>query len=533
MTSRRRCARLSAFATSLLVVAGSLHAAEELDRDDSPYAEIRVVDKDTGHGVPLVELETVNGLLFVTDNAGRVAFREPGLMGRAVFFHVRSHGYSVPKDGFGYSGVRVTPRAGEVATIRVERQNVAERLCRLTGEGLYRDSVLLGHDVPLRDSLTPGLVAGQDTVQAVFFRDKVYWFWGDTNRMSYPLGLFRVAGATTPLFDEASQNFDLRSGIPFDYFVDESGFARPMMPLPERPEGVIWIESVFVVPDSQGRQRLVGHYTRRKSLEAELEQGIAIYNVESAVFEVARQLPPDEHWRRPKYQPATIDRDGEPWLLFGAPSLNVRVPATLDAVLDSSQYEAFTCRSDDDPSEPELSKEGKPLWRWQQDLPPVDARDEALWVRDGVIELDDARFVPQAVDADEHFVGLHRGTVQWNEHRQRWIMIAQQIGGQPSFAGEIWYAESREPHGPFRHAVRIVTHDKQTFYNPCHHPFLDTAGGRYIHFEGTYCNTFSGNPHKTPRYDYNQILYRLDLDDPRLKSAFVETATDSGDHVGQ
>jgi hypothetical protein len=26
----------------------------------------------------------------------------------------------------------------------------------------------------------------------------VYWFWGDTSRMNYPLGLFRMAGATTP-----------------------------------------------------------------------------------------------------------------------------------------------------------------------------------------------------------------------------------------------------------------------------------------------------------------------------------------------
>jgi hypothetical protein len=36
-------------------------------------------------------------------------------------------------------------------------------------------------------------------------------------------------------------------------------------------------------------------------------------------------------------------------------------------------------------------------------------------------------------------------------------------------------------------------------------------GGRTIHFEGTYTNDFSGNPYKTPRYNYNQVLYRLDL----------------------
>ena len=60
-------------------------------------------------------------------------------------------------------------------------------------------------------------------------------------------------------------------------------------------------------------------------------------------------------------------------------------------------------------------------------------------------------------------------------------------------------------------AVHIVTHDRQTFYNVCQHPFLDRDDGRVIHFEGTYTRDFSGNPERTPRYDYNQVLYRLDL----------------------
>ncbi len=37
-----------------------------------------------------------------------------------------------------------------------------------------------------------------------------------------------------------------------------------------------------------------------------------------------------------------------------------------------------------------------------------------------------------------------------------------------------------------------------------------------IFFEGTYTTTFSGNPDPTPRYDYNQIMYQLDLSDRRL-----------------
>src|SRR5262249_12799355 len=41
-------------------------------------------------------------------------------------------------------------------------------------------------------------------------------------------------------------------------------------------------------------------------------------------------------------------------------------------------------------------------------------------------------------------------------------------------------------------------------------------GGRIIFFEGTYTTTFSRNDDPTPRYDYNQVMYRLDLSDRRL-----------------
>ncbi len=77
-----------------------------------------VDDPKTSRGIPLVELETVNHLRYITDSAGRVAFFEPGLMAQPVYFFVRSHGYEHPKDGFGYAGVTLTPTAGERAVIR-------------------------------------------------------------------------------------------------------------------------------------------------------------------------------------------------------------------------------------------------------------------------------------------------------------------------------------------------------------------------------------------------------------------------------
>ncbi len=486
------------------------------------YAEIRVLDAATGRGVPLVELVTVNSLTFVTDNAGRVAFHEPGLMDRELFFRVRSHGYEVKKDGLGIAGSRVTPKVGAVAEIKITRRNAAERLCRLTGEGLYRDSKLIGHSVPQENN---GLVAGQDSVQAAVYQGKVFWFWGDTLRMDYPLGLFRMAGATTPTFDPKDPKSDPAAGIAFDYFVDKkTGFAREMMPLPERPEGVVWVGALAIMPDEKGADKLVAHYSRRKGLEGEFEQGIAVYDDARNIFEPVKQLPLTETWRRPSGHPIPFDEKGTKWLLFGSPTPNVRVPATLKDVLDPDQYEAFTCMKPGDKNEPDVGHDGAPVWRWQKKLPPMDSKTERELLKAGKIKPEHARFCPANAANPADRVLLHSGTVRWNAYRKRWVLVAGQLFGTRSTLGEVWYAEADHPTGPFLTAVLVVTHDKQTFYNVCHHAFLDRDGGRTIHFEGTYTNEFSGNPVKTPRYNYNQVLYRLDLDSPALKPARTTAA---------
>jgi len=454
------------------------------------FAEIRVVDDETGRGVPLVELITVNHIRFVTDNAGRIAFNEPGLLGRELFFTVKSHGYEMKKDGFGFPGVRVTPQAGQAVQIKIVRKNLAERLCRLTGEGKYRDSNLLGLKPPLAESPNRGLVAGQDSVQAVKYRGEVYWFWGDTQRMSYPLGLFRTSGAKTPTPDA---KFDPAAGIAFDYFTDKTGFSRAMVPLPERSQGVIWIDGVCVAPDQNGHEKLVAHYSRRKGLAEQLEHGLAVFDDDKSIFVPMKDLPLSETWRYPHGHPEIVETGGKRWLYCGNPALNVRVPATFEAVLDSKQYEAFT-------------KE------WQKEMPPVGSTEEATMVRAGKLKPEEARFYPANAADPKERIRLHNGTVRWNAYRQKWIMLAGQSGGKSSNLGEVWYAEADEPTGPFASAVKVVTHDRQSFYNVCHHAFLDRDGSRIIHFEGTYTSDFSGNPDKTPRYEYNQILYKLDLD---------------------
>ncbi|HEY1121555.1 MAG TPA: hypothetical protein VGE67_08130, partial [Haloferula sp.] len=113
----------------------------------------------------------------------------------------------------------------------------------------------------------------------------------------------------------------------------------------------------------------------------------------------------------------------------------------------------------------------------------------------------------------------HRGSATWNPFRKRWVTIFTQVQGKPSPFGEIWYAEASSPMGPWGKAVKVLTHDNYTFYNPRIHPELTPADASFIVFEGTYTAEFANHAEKTPRYNYNQILYRLDLDDPKLAPA--------------
>jgi hypothetical protein len=121
--------------------------------------------------------------------------------------------------------------------------------------------------------------------------------------------------------------------------------------------------------------------------------------------------------------------------------------------------------------------------------------------------------------ADGGIVKPHRGSIAWNAWRKKWVTVFGENGGKPSPLGELWYAESDTPLGPWGKAVKVLSHRKLTFYNPRLHPGFTPEDSPVLLFEGTYCQTFSGEPRHTPRHDYNQILYRVDLDDPKLAPA--------------
>jgi hypothetical protein len=477
---------------------------------DPNWFEVRVVDEATGRGVPLVELETVDRMRWVTDSAGRVALNEPEWMGRTVFFHVRSHGYAHAKDGFGMAGRRVEVVPGGQMVIPVQRLNVAERLYRLTGQGIYRDSVRLGHSVPLR----------QPMLKAAVWRGRIHWFWGDTARLSYPLGNFRTTGATSEL--PGRGGLDAAVGVDLEYFKEPGGFVKPMCAFEPR-EGMIWIDGLCVVQEG-GEDRLVARYARMKSLGEMLEHGLALFRADDPGFERCSVYPLPESWRCPRGQSLRAEVGGAEHVSFCTPFPFVRVVPELGALGDPPAFEAWTCLeegSSTDPGSARVRREGgAAVWRWTRGAPPLSPRQEQALIKAGLLRESEVHGLPRDVESGA-MVGLHGGSVRWNAWRKRWVMVAVQEGGT-SFLGEVWYAESPRLTGPWRRARKVVTHDRYTFYNPVHHGFLDAGGGRWIHFEGTYSRDFSGNPEATPAYDYNQVMYRLDLDDARLAAVREE-----------
>ncbi len=474
---------------------------------------ISVVDDATGRGVPLVELTTTNGIRHWTDSNGLIAFDEPGLMNTRVFFAVRSHGYEFPKDGFGMAGKALDVRPGGSAELRIRRLNVAERLYRVTGQGIYADSLRAGRPVPLKRPAINALVMGSDSVQHVFYRGLNRWFWGDTNWPAYPLGNFKTTGATSRL--PADGGLDPAVGIDLDYFVDDkTGFAREMTP--HSGTNPVWIDALVVLPDASGTERMFTAYSRVTPAMETIERGVMRYDDGKDVFEKIVQFDLKAP-ALPSGHPFRHADGGVEYLWFPAPFPTVRVRAELASYLDASCYQAFTClvegsriedaRIDRDP-------QGRVRYAWKHDTPAVSPTDEADLVKAGRLKPEEALIQLQDADTGKPIVP-HSGSVYWNEYRGRWITIRCEIGGT-SMLGETWYAEADGPLGPWVYARKIVTHDKYSFYNPRHHPVFDQQGGRIIYFEGTYTHSFSGNDNPTPRYEYNQIMYRLDLADERL-----------------
>lgn len=406
---------------------------------------VRVVDDATGRSVPLVTIELAGSVRYVTDSAGIAALNEPSFSGSDVFAKITGPGYEFLAETLIGRGAILHVEPGASQEIRVHRTIIAERLYRLTGEGIYRDSVLAGLPAPIRRPLLNAKVVGQDTVSATPYAGGIFWIWGDTTDPIF--ANFSVSAAVSDLPENGGLQPSV--GVDYRYFIDAQGRDKAMLPLPRK--GLVWIEGLFTVTDPQGRARLLATYTRQPGLANPDERGVALFDDVRRIFEPWIELP----WRdvhRASHPFRATDAEREYWYLYD----DLRVPNDWSAVQDPARWE-----------------------RRATQRPP----------------------------------GFKRvSSVAWNAWRRCYVGLLER-------GGDVFYAEAERPEGPWSEPVLIARHEHYTFYNVAHHPFFDQAAGRVIYFEGTYTAAFSDAPTPTPRYDYNQLMYRLDLDDPRLAPA--------------
>jgi hypothetical protein len=433
---------------------------------------IEVVEKNSGWPVPLVELRTTHNVRLVTDNAGVIAFDLPELMGRETWFEIHGHGYEVPKDGFGMRGVRVTPERGKTVRIEVTRTNIARRLGRITGAGIFAESQKLGEELDWKESG----VLGCDSVQNAVHQGKLFWLWGDTTMARYPMGVFDGTSATTSL--QPLKKFEPPIRMPFEYFTDDKGAPRGVAKMPG--EGPTWVTAYISLPDKDGQPHLVGSYMKIKQPMEIYQWGLCVWNDATSNFESLRVV-----WEKSKSSPVP------PAIPNGHP-IRWKDAARQDFILFGNPMPTLGCRA--------------MFESWQ---------DSSKWLKYKPVE-----YLLSA--ADRKPIKLHSGHVAFNPWRKRWIVIFMESFGKPSGFGELWYAEARTPSGPWGKAVKILSHENYTFYNPRIHPEFTALDSPILIFEGTYTQQFADRAQPTARYDYNQMLYRLDLDDPALKPAQME-----------
>jgi hypothetical protein len=511
-----------------------------------PYFRIEVVDAETKRGVPLIRLFAQSSCIeYFTDSNGLVAFYEPGLMGRTVYFLVDGHGYCFAKNELGQRAVELTPVEGGRVTIEVERLLAAQRIYRITGTGIYRDTVLLGEKAPIDEPVLNAGVVGQDSTQTAIYKGRIFWIWGDTTTTrAHSHWNFKVTGALSDLPDKGG--LDPEAGVNLRYFA-KGDFTKQMAPM----EGhfLYWLGALHTVKDADGRERLLTFYAKvaggdvveketvgpAKRREDDVANrptghgkfkvvawGRAIFNDETETFESLEQHPIDpDSLGRFGAHPMEHETGGHNYLYFNRGIPCARVAHDMESLGDAGAAEVFTCLKEGcikahSAADIDRDEAGALRWGWKRATGGADAMEGERMVREGLIQENERLFRFTDVETGKQ---VHaRGGMNYNPHRGRFVGVLLEVGGS-SALGEVWYIEGDTPLGPFVFCQKIVTHNNYSFYNVLQHPYFAKRAGRDIFFEGTYTYTFSHplNLHPTPRYDYNQIMYKLDLEDTRLR----------------
>ncbi len=202
--------------------------------------------------------------------------------------------------------------------------------------------MILGRSVPIRDPLLNGKVLGQDSVLEATFGGKIHWFWGDTNRPSYPLGTFGTPGATS-LLPGAGGGLDPELGVDFDYTLAPDGFVAPTADLQGRRPNLARRPDGPARPDPPRRRADVRQFRQGPRIDGGLPSGdlpstTRRRDASSSVTPIPLDAP-----IRPFGHPFPTKMGGVDYVVFADPFPLVRVRADVEHFLDLAAYEAFTC----------------------------------------------------------------------------------------------------------------------------------------------------------------------------------------------
>jgi hypothetical protein len=278
-----------------------------------------------------------------------------------------------------------------------------------------------------------------------------------------------MLGAESDLNPFALEEMPIRPNLSF--FRDNSGSLRPIADI-DHP-GPVWLGGLLSLKDRNGRDHLVASYAKIKGPLQVEEFGLCEWSETDRVFRTVKPL-----WKRGTNEPTDPeqvavpdghavryrDSSGKDWVLFSNPTPRIQIRDAYEDWMDPATW-------------------------------LVHPKQDTIRSHDGSM------------------IQIHRGDIAWSGYSKKWVMVFTQFFGRSSPLGEIWLSTSDSPLGDWSPAVPIVTHTNYTFYNPMIHSEWLRDDQPWIYFEGTYTAEFANKPEKTPRYDYNQILYRVRLED--------------------
>jgi len=492
---------------------------------------------------------------------------EPPSLSTANALGVPSCAPPDPSDPFDV-GVLLNTSTGGRATVFVTRCQPAERFYRLTGGGLYRDMVLAGEIPPSTQPLLDiSGVVGQDTLMPSNkpYHGQQYYFFGDSacprsRRQDNCLasGMYSV-GAISCVRGSPGCATEDGVRVNLTYFVSTSspdGFTHPlpMAPIPPLNQNT-WIGSITVAEDSQGNQVMFALFTKPASDASQKElSGALRWNDSSSQFDLITYFPvgnfldtcgissgartvqlfaPRQRATAEQSSTSAEPYDGDGYVYLGIPFAYLRVPPFQLANL--SAYEAFTpLLPGSNVSDPVIDPNG---WGWKLNSVPFQQSDEAQLIAKGILPAAKAHM--QTVDVTSGApVFYSLGSVNFNAALQQYLVLSSQ-------GSTMYVSLSPSLMGPYRDAFPVAWHNSSgsSCYNPLHMPWLDEDNGRVIYFACSFTAMWSdaNNPNSqwytcltginarencapiVPRYEYNNLVYRLDVS--HLKEALLSSSS--------